>query len=134
MLNIYLCITDVARNDLIMVKLLHPFWLELARKTSSPCRKILAAAAQCSRRGKFCMREWMRGMHGMRGLPTPNAWRLAGLILVCTCGNSTVCCLLNQEACCSPLLYLASLLPPPPLPPPPSNTPLEEACSACSKH
>ena len=45
-------ITDVARNDLIMAKLLHPFWLELAGK-------------------KFCMREWMRGMHGMRGLPRP---------------------------------------------------------------
>ena len=27
-------ITDVARNDLIMAKLLHPFWLELAGKTS----------------------------------------------------------------------------------------------------
>ena len=40
-----LAITDVARNDLIMAKLLHPFWLELAGKTSSPCRKILAAAA-----------------------------------------------------------------------------------------
>ena len=26
---------------------------------------------QLSRRGKFCMREWMRGMHGMRGLPRP---------------------------------------------------------------
>ena len=30
----------------------------------------------------------------------------------------------------APPLYLASLL----HPPPPSNTPLEEACSACSKH
>ena len=26
---------------------------------------------QLSRRGKFCMREWMCGMHGMRGLPRP---------------------------------------------------------------
>ena len=65
----------VARNDLIMAKLLHPFWLELAGKlplgTRSPCRKILAAACSSYRRGKFCMREWMRGMHGMRGLPRP---------------------------------------------------------------
>ena len=46
-----------------MAKLLHPFWLELAGKTSW--------LQQLSRRGKFCMREWMRGMHGMRGLPRP---------------------------------------------------------------
>ena len=47
-------------------------------------------------------------------------------------GNSTACRLVTKPG--------SLLLPPPPLfskpvpPPPPSNTPLEEACSACSQH
>ena len=37
---------------------------------------------QLSRRGKFCMREWMRGMHPWNAwITTPNTWRLAGLQL-----------------------------------------------------
>ena len=53
----------VARNDSSW-PIPHPFWLELVGKP-------LAAAAQLGVHGKFCMREWMCRMHGMRGLPRP---------------------------------------------------------------
>ena len=49
-------------------------------------------------------------------------------ILVCTYGNSTGSLLLP------PPLFSKPVAPPPPPPPPPPNTPLEEACSACSQH
>ena len=42
------------------------FWLELAGNLAEK-----SWLQQLSRRGKFCMREWMHGMRGMRGLPHP---------------------------------------------------------------
>ena len=74
-------ITDVARNDLIMAKLLHPFWLELQEKPPLLAEK--SWLQQLSRRGKFCMREWMCGMHGMCGLPRP----MRGGWQVCACSE-----------------------------------------------
>ena len=69
-----------------MVKLLHPFFcihFGLNLQEKPPLLAEKSWLQQLSRRGKFCMREWMHGMHGMRGLPRP----MRGGWQVCKCAN-----------------------------------------------